>query len=77
MDNGCPPCDDALEMTPTLKGATALHLLRTHGSITASEMADALECDITTARRVLWRLSLSRRFAIGYQRPYWYWLSPE
>lgn len=35
---------DAEEMVATLKGATALHLLRKRGRITASELALELGC---------------------------------
>lgn len=71
-----PPADtgadaDAEEMVATLKGATALHLLRLRGRITASELAAELGCGLRTAYRVLERLELSRRFVIFYARPYW------
>jgi hypothetical protein len=64
-------------MTPTLKGATALHMLRTHGSITTAELARAAGCNRTTAYRVLVNLSLSRRFCIFYDRPYWHLIAPR
>ena len=67
-----PPADvDNEEMVATLKGATALHLLRTRGQITASELACELGCSLSAAYRTLARLELSRRFAIAYNRPYW------
>lgn len=62
---------DAEEMVATLKGATALHLLRTRGKITANELAQELGCHHATAYRVLVRLELSRRFILNYERPYW------
>lgn len=67
-----PPIDvDNEEMVATLKGATALHLLRTRGQITAAELACELGCSVSAAYRTLARLELSRRFAIVYARPHW------
>lgn len=62
---------DVEEMVATLKGATALHLLRTRGRITASELASELGCNLSTAYRTLQRLELSRRFILTYNRPHW------
>lgn len=62
---------DNEELTPTLKGATAIHLLRTRGQITTGELAQELECHRMTALRVMNRLELSRRFIVVYERPYW------
>lgn len=58
-------------MTPTLRGATALHLLRARGRMTTGELAQELGCHRVTALRVLNRLELSRRFVLIYQRPHW------
>lgn len=67
-----PPTDiDAEEMVATLKGATALHLLRLRGRMTATELASELGCGLRTAYRILARLELSKRFVIFYERPYW------
>lgn len=63
--------EDAQEMVATLKGATALHLLRERGRITAAELAQELGCHHATAYRVLVRLELSRRFVLTYDKPYW------
>ncbi len=62
---------DAEEMVATLKGATALHLLRKRGRITASELACELGCSLSAAYRTLQRLELSRRWALSYERPHW------
>lgn len=73
-----PPRDpDAEEMVATLKGATALHLLRLRGRISARELATELGCHLSTAYDVLARLELSRRFAVYYERPFWYLADAE
>jgi len=59
------------EPTPTLRGATLLHLLMTRGPITARELAREMECHRTTVYRALVSLELSRRFVVVYERPYW------
>lgn len=67
-----PPTDpDALEMVATLRGATALWLLMVRRRITTRDLAAELGCTERNARLVMERLSLSRRFAVTYERPHW------
>ena len=72
-----PPPRHTEEMVPTLKGATAHHLLLLHGRITAAELARALDCSLSAAYRTLQRLELSDRFVLVYERPYWYLRQPD
>lgn len=60
-----------LSCTPTLRGATALHLLRTRGPMTAGELAEALGCSLATAYRVLARLEWSTRYAVVCEGRRW------
>lgn len=68
---------DGEAMVATLKGATALHLLRVRGRITAAELARELGCTRRAAYFVLRRLEGSRRFAVRYERPYWILVDPN